>query len=671
MSATAEWAVERARALFEPPPKESIPEWALRTLRLTPSQSREHAGQPWDISRTPHAKLVFDFMRDPHARELHIIKSSAAAFSTAILVGICWHLRFRPCRVLYVITNAIEMRNVSKAILQPFLRQIFGDAVIDDKSQSTLFFRFSNGSVLQMGSPTEAFFSNKQASIVVLDEFDTYPDKLEGGSTEPLAGARGRIKGSIGFAKLFTLTAPQRKYDLTRPNMEQPGTKQHQAFLSGDQRVFKIACPGCGGLFAPNRDTLYFEHLTLPKVGEEPPGLDMVKVRAETALRCPSCAHLILERDKGALVRAGVWVPTFAENPPDIWSASYNDTCALIGNSSLGQLATELVTARSRRDRMVQVLRARFAEPESDEDVVDLSTEAVRKHIGQHKRGSCPVVPPVIALCVDCQKGPSEQQPILFKWVRVAFKEDGTQYVIDFGATASPNELRQTYESPIEYSGPPLPVPAKEDGTPGEPAPARPLYCNRAIIDSGYRAGADAAAEESMEHHVYPLCIAWGFFNDGQWVRSSAGWVYNGTWHLVPFKGRSREQMQGESVRLTSATATHPHYGQVELPLHLFNDPWFKSELYHGALAMDPLDERDPRRRRYPRIIFPLPKDELDERFYEEITAERYMEQHRRVRGQLRTFMEWGVPSKRKNDFGDCLKMARVLWALITKGEKE
>jgi phage terminase large subunit GpA-like protein len=677
---------------YQPPPSEPIWEWAEKTLRFTAAQSREFAGRHWALKNAPHTRLVFDFFADPTARELHIEKSSAAAFSTAILVGICWHVRYRPCRVLYCLNNEPEMRKVSKALLQPFLRQVFGEAVIDDKDQSTLFIELPNGSIVEMGSPTEGFFANKQASIIVLDEYDLYPDQLEGGVTDPLSAARGRFKGSQSFAKLFTLTAPQKAFDPTRREHYQPGTKQNRAYLSGDQREFRIACPECSADFAPSRRTLQFEHLRIEAAEvessdsdtpqEERP-FDMDRVRKESALRCPSCSHRIVEglgaNDKAALVRRGKWVSTWFENPPSRWSARYNDTCALIGDSALGTLAAELIDARARsRHELVQVCRARFAEPESDEDIVDLSLEHVRRHCGTYKRGTCPITPWFIALVIDCQKNKGEnraQQPILFKWIKIAFKENGEAYVIDYGQTVSPNDLWVIYGDPMAYAGPPLPEPPPPKPPPfGKAAPPAPpphnpypsVYCARAVIDSGYRAGADLAGEESMDVHVYPLCVSWGYRADGRWAQTSRGWVYTGSWHMIPFKGRSREQMQGEALNTTSATVAHPQHGQVEIPLHLINDHWWKTVLIHGILPADPSNPADPRLTRYPRMFFPRAEDMTDD-FFEEITAERLIVMPKKVRGRI--FMErvWAVQSKGKNDYSDCLKMSLAMFALINR----
>lgn len=668
------------RDVFRPPPSDPIWVWAEENLRITPSMNADFAGQPWSIDRVPHTRLIFDFFSDPTARELHIMKSSAAAFSTAIVVGICWFLRFKPLRVIYCLNSMVEMRKLSKTYFQPFLRQVFGLSVIDSPDQSTLFIEFPNGSILEMGSPTEGLFSGKQAQVVILDEYDLYPDQLEGGVTGPLAAARGRFKGSTRFAKLITLTAPQKKYDPARKDHYQPGTKQHRAYLGGDMREYRIPCPHCKIPFAPEMAHLHFEHLRQPppaqleialdqSTGEPPPPpFDMQRVRAEAALQCPACFGHIAEgtgpADKAAVVRRGVWVPTHFENPPSRWSARHTDLCALIGDSTLGTLAAEVIDARGRsRHDLVNVMRARFGEPESDEDAVDLTSAHVRRHCGAYERGNCPVVPWFIALVVDCQKGPSEALPLLFKWGRLAFAENGTVHVIDYGQTTSNHELRAVYEAPVPYCGPPL-----KSADPDVPAPAKVnFYCQRAVIDSGYRAGADQVAEENFEHHIYPLCIGWSWRPGGQWIRKQDGWEYTGSWHLLPFKGRSREQMQGEFMRGSTVTIPHPSIGPVHLPLHLFNDPAFKGQLYHNMLAADPGNPTDPRLRQYPRIFLPAPMDDMDETFLSEITAERLMDRIKKVRGQSRLTREWATPPKRKNDYGDVLKMGLVLWSLMSR----
>lgn len=66
-------------------------------------------------------------------------------------------------------------------------------------------------------------------------------------------------------------------------------------------------------------------------------------------------------------------------------------------------------------------------------------------------------------------------------------------------------------------------------------------------------------------------------------------------------------------------------------------------------------------------MFLPLASDDLDEAFLGEVTAERYGELSKKVRGKYRLVRDWYVPSKLKNDWGDVLKMSRVVWTLISK----
>lgn len=622
--------------------------WARETLRLGEGMSADYGGQPWDIELVPHTRLIFDFFADPVARELHLMKSSQAQMTSATIVALLHRLTFYPGSAMYVMNNAEEMRGLSKTYIKPFLRQIFGIDVIDDPKQSTLFIETPHGAVLRMGSPTENFMRGKPATVVIMDEYDNYPDILEGGSDEPLAAARQRVKAARKWSKIITLSTPHRRYNPDRRNHVQAQTKQHREYLTGDQREYRIVCPACRHEWAPGKSDLIYDHCRhgadQPELGlshdtDGLPRYDLARVLKETYLRCPLCGKGIYEgEEKRAAVRAGRWVPTRPDADPRIWSAKHTDLVALIGNSTLGQIASEIIAAERAGSRaMIGVMRSRFAQPEDDEEAPEQSLDTIKKHCGPHERGMCPVMPWFIGMAIDCQKGKTEKD-ILFKWARIAFSSAGEKWVIDYGATLSKYELREVFRAPILG-------PKNEAGEPVK------LYCHRAVIDSGYRAGADATGreEETMESFVYPMCLEWGI-------------NATGTWWLTPLKGRSPAQMQGEALRLSSAEIEGG-----EIPLHLFNDDWFKRQLYHLELAYDPTDAHDKRRHTVRRWHFPIPRDELDEKFLGELITERLTDVTVRSRGRLITRREWRVPSKAKNDYGDVLKMGDVLFALVAQ----
>ena len=109
-------------------PREILPaeQWLYQNLRLEKNMTSEFAGEPYDIRNVPHARLIFDFLRDPVAEELNVMKSSAAAMSTAVIAAITYYFWLDPRNIIYLISNQDEARKLSKQVMQPFLRQVFG-----------------------------------------------------------------------------------------------------------------------------------------------------------------------------------------------------------------------------------------------------------------------------------------------------------------------------------------------------------------------------------------------------------------------------------------------------------------------------------------------------------------------------------------------------------------
>src|SRR5690606_2060327 len=127
--------------------------------RLEANQSTDYAGQPYDIRNVPHARIIFDFLRDPFARELNLMKSSSAAISTSLIAALVWLTYHEPRNIIYLINNREEMRKLSKTVWQPFLRQVFGTLTVDDPDQMNLHLSV-NGIEIYLGSPTEGMMRN-------------------------------------------------------------------------------------------------------------------------------------------------------------------------------------------------------------------------------------------------------------------------------------------------------------------------------------------------------------------------------------------------------------------------------------------------------------------------------------------------------------------------------
>lgn len=633
-------------------PKEIIPieEWARQRLRLERSMSSEWQGQPYDVRNVPHVRLIFDFLRDPIAEELNIMKSSAAAMSTAVMVAITYYFWFDPRNVIYLISNQDEARKLSKQVMQPFLRQVFG-TVVDDEDQANLHLTI-NGAELFFGSPTEAMMRNKQVWLVVEDESDTMDDQLTGGGQDLEVAAKERTKMTQG-RKVIRLCTPLKKWNPTLDKrLDQPGARIHRNYLRGDQRELRVPCPLCENVSAVVRDDLITAHCR-DLAGK----YDTDRVREETWWRCPSCAGVVYDRsaEKRSMMSRLEWVPTAKAASRRVWSAQHTDTCSLIGNASWGEIMAAYHETEGDPSKRAAVLRAHFAEPEDTSDTgADRTREVILQHCGAYRRGTCPIPPAFLVIAADVQKDAS-----YFPWVQCAFDHFGNQYVLDCGEALDTDELERLFWRPI-----PLECPdEKRPMIPGPegPVPAPFVYCTHGVMDSGHSAKEDEA--DPKKESVYRFCAGTYY---PLWMR----------FRWVPLKGRGGKQIKD----VTEDSRAKINSG-VEIPLHHFHDSLFKRQLYLIRLS----DNATPHAQKaaHPIIRFFREKDADEglsnadigegeryvtfEQMVQEVTAERIMERWERVGGQKKMIRKWDVPSGRKNNIGDCVKMCAVAAHLIMR----
>ena len=253
---TEAFLVEQLERLYTPREPERTEDWMFRKLRLSANQSADRAGEPVDIRNVPHARIIFDFLRDPYAEELNIMKSSAAALSTSCIIAAIHMLTEDPGNILYLITNREESIKLSKNVWQPFLRQVFGREV-DTEEQGNLHLHLA-GCEIFSGSPTGGLMRNKQVKYLFEDESDTMSDEVLG-SGEDLEGSQMARTKNAGLRKIIRLSTPIYAYDKKRPGVTQPRTRIHRNFLRGDQREFRCPCPACRIPHAFHEDDFHCE----------------------------------------------------------------------------------------------------------------------------------------------------------------------------------------------------------------------------------------------------------------------------------------------------------------------------------------------------------------------------------------------------------------------------
>lgn len=624
--------------------------WARDNITIEAGQSADYAGLPMDVARTPHARIIYDFLADPVAEELNVMKSSAAAMTSTLIAACLCILKTRPRNILYLIGNQQEARKMSNRYWKPWVRQVFGDAVADGEEQAALHLKV-NGVNMISGSPTEKMMRGIQFAIIIEDESDTMDNVLGGGRQTLEEAERERVKNTLR-SKIIRLCTPLKKWDAKRPNADQAGARIHRLYLEGDQRDYHCPCPKCGEFQPIKYDDLATDGERLPDGS-----LHLDNIMAKTYWRCPRCARRVDEgSEKRAMIGAGVWIPS-QSGSGRVWSAWHTDMVNLIGKTTWGRIRHDL---EKRRGTIAEagVRRAYLAEPEdtSTEGEANRDKETVLRHCGEYRRGTCPILPWRVTCYVDVQKNCAR-----FPWVTHALTQTGEVYVLDWGECEEFGELftRDTVTGRIHglYTRP-IPLAVNETLMASKfPDPEkRPKYCfiKRALIDSGYMArGAKTDQSDHAEESVYRFC-------SGTWDMTEQRYLF------VPAKGRAGRQINEPTV-----DSKVEFNGRI-LPLQLFDDFLAKRDLYNIRLASDPQNPSLLGRTR-PRVYFPRREDleedhktaEPGQSFLSQLLSERLVDGEYRVGNVLKRGLHWSVSGP--NDYGDGVKGGIVLSYVLSR----
>lgn len=640
---------------WTPPPELPLEDYFRQRLRIAGNQSASDAGKPLDLRKNPQSRVILDFLLDPHARELNIEKSSAGGISTTVIAA-CVHMLERdPGNILYLIGSADEARKISAVYWRPFLRQIFGP-IADDKSQAALHFKIAGVEII-LGSPTEEQMRGKQFKVIIEDESDTMEDTLIGGAQDLDVAEDERTKNAAG-SKIIRLCCPLYAYDPAAPkDVRQPLTRINRHYQRGDRREFRCPCPACGVEHPIKRENLITDHC------RDLTGLlDLDRVAEETYWSCPTCSHQVPDTlaAKTPFFDRGRHVPTSKPLSRTIWSAKVTDLAVLFGKAaSWGFVESALLKAESEsEDKLAATKRSHLAEPRPREkEGASRTIETLLRHCSHYDRGTCPIIPHRVYLAADVQKDAT-----YFPWLLSAVNQRGDLFVIDWGEASDTDELEtlRTRPLPVHCTLPPHLLEKFPTGI------VPPVYVTHAVIDSGHHARGDEV--DNTARSVYSFVHRCGFLR----TTDSAGHTTL-RYKWVPLKGRGESQINCE-IKTSTAHLTDA----IILPLVLFKDPSFKSELYHIQLAYDPTpgapdSKIQSQARALPRILLPRYRDDavLAEgqipysQFLQELQAERYGSVMQKPRNGAPAYevRKWYVPSGLANNFGDCLKMTKVLHA--------
>jgi phage terminase large subunit GpA-like protein len=603
-------------SVFRPRSKEGVSVWGRREVKLTAEESPGAPGS-YNPDLEPAAELVLDFATDPEYDELVFLKPSRMGFTLAALIAMCWWLSEISGNVIFCIDKAKEVKKLCKTRIIPLMRSIRALAGImpaNDRAMTTETLYLKGKTAYMAGAASVASVTNKGASLVVADELDQY-EEFASGEANALEHLRDRVMDVPG-AKLIAGGKPRNETDILWPEY-QTGTR-HRLF---------VPCPHCKEM-----QTLEFKGLKFDHCRDEDGGFDLARVARETYYECsnPICRltepHFgrIDESRKSWMMSHREWRQTnFGQDDdkpePRKKSAHVSHLYSQRSKITWSSIALHFLRANKKGGRaLTHFWRTRMAEPHREKlSIIKGEMVKLLARDSTYRHGQCPVKPLVVLMCVDVQID-------VKKWVKAAFLEDGTCYIIDYGETLTYEELIPILETPVEVL----------DWGDTPEVERDPPVAEFAWIDEG---DGNNSMKDVREFCARMECRG----------------------RFFPSKGAGGMQLQkvvDERKRVV---------GNYQFAAYHFSHDAFAAELYLKRIGkFDEIvaaEKHNSNPRNVRKVPMPAPRLHLmknpDDQFIDELCAEKRI--MKKVKGRLRWV--WDDPDG-DNDFGDCVKGLLAMW---------
>lgn len=276
--------MNRVRALWAPPPTQTVSQWAEEHLRLSPEDSAEPGRYTAD--RAPFQRGIMDACSDPDI-ETVVVKSAAQVGKTTVIKAIIgYHVHQDPSPIL-VLQPTLEMAETfSKDRLAPMVRdtEALRDKIAPPNSKNSgntiTHKRFPGGHITIVGANSASGLASRPIRIVLCDEVDRYPASA-GTEGDPVSLATKR--SATFWNRKLVLTSTPTKLGLSRIDA---------AYQQSDQRRYHVPCPACGHYHA-------LEWALIRYAEAEPLAARMA---------CPECGALWGDADKPRMLQLGRWV---------------------------------------------------------------------------------------------------------------------------------------------------------------------------------------------------------------------------------------------------------------------------------------------------------------------------------------------------------------------------
>ena len=359
--------LERDLAIYKPPPKLSLVEWAdtYRRIAAGTSASPGH----WKTSSQPCAFGPMAAVTDADTHTISVMAGTQMIKSEYLQNCAGYFIHQDPSPILFMQPTQSAAANFSKERFaptieaSPALRAIIAAPKSRDSENTISHRSFPGGSLDFVGANSPTDLASRPKRIVLCDEIDKYPLSA-GAEGDPLALAEERASTyrSVGRAKFIRTCSPT----------TEGFSRIEREYLASDQRKCFVTCIHCG-----HDQILTWSHLRWDR--DESNG----HLPDTAAIACEECGSIWSERDRINALNALEHAPGYGWRQtkkftccgeirtPSVWNDRGRSLCPICEQPAPydGHAGFHASKLYSKRHRLPEIVRE-FLEAKGDQELL-------------------------------------------------------------------------------------------------------------------------------------------------------------------------------------------------------------------------------------------------------------------------------------------------------------
>lgn len=274
---------------LKPKPKSNVLEFSKKHGYLSP----ESSAVTGRFIPFAYQEDILKDMSDDDIELLVWMKSTRVGYTKCVNFKVAYNIAEDPATILVFQPNDGKARDWAKDELKPLIRDmpIVGEKIIRTREDDlTMKKAFYGGYVSSRGGKAVSNYASATARDVIFDEYDRFPDDVEG-EGDPYSLGVKRIE-SFWNGKVIIGSTPRIK----------DHSKTEDKFNETDMRYRYVPCPHCN-----HYQTIDFPNLIIPQEYR-----DGVKHwhTDKTKLKCINCEEMIEHKQKKGMDTKGRWRQT-------------------------------------------------------------------------------------------------------------------------------------------------------------------------------------------------------------------------------------------------------------------------------------------------------------------------------------------------------------------------